>query len=185
MSSNNLRDKVSSRNDLTLSEVHSIDDKILVRGSVKCFVEENGVVTLHHEKHNLIVNGARKALAHLIGEALTAYRVDMFKLGTGGHLPGDILTPVSPTITDTDLEEPFFSKALDHGSDVYNPASPNETSITFTVAIEKYEGNGTGIVPYTEAGLVTQNGTLFARETFPAIVKNSSRKVTFQWSILF
>lgn len=182
---NNLKDRVNSKADFLLSEVHSLTDNFQLKGSVKCFVEEDGVVTLHHEKHNLIVNGARKALAHLIGEASSIYRVDTFKLGTGGHMPGDILTPISPTVTDTDLELPAFTKAIDHGADTYLPTPPAETSIMFTVAIEKYEGNGSGIVAYTEAGLATANGTLFARETFPAIVKNSSRRVTFQWSILF
>lgn len=185
MSSNNLQDKVKSKNDFILSQLHVVEDSIILKGSVKCFIEENGETTLHHEKHNLIVNGARKALAHLIGQATAIYRVDTFQLGTGGHLPDDILTPVSPTITDVALEASAFSKVIDHGNDVYNPAPPNETAIMFTVIVEKYEGNGTGIVAYTEAGLFTQNGTLFARETFPAIVKNSSRKVTFQWSILF
>lgn len=181
----NLKDKVNSKADFVLSETHSFEDKCGLRGSVKCWIEEDGVKTLHHEKHNLIVNGARKALAHLISQAPASYKIDLFKLGTGGHLPDDILTPVSPTITDTDLEIMAFSKAIDHSADAYLPTPPAETSIKFTIVVEKYEGNGSGIVAYTEAGLFCASGDLFARETFPAIVKNSSRRIIFEWSILF
>lgn len=183
-----LQDKINSRQDLGSSQIQSIEDTITLRGSVKCYVEENGVTTLLHEKSNLIVNGARKALAHLIADisgVQTLYRIDYFKLGTGGHAPGDILTPVSPTITDTALEELAFSKIIDHNDDTYLPTPPDETSVKFTVVVEKAEGNGSGTVAYTEAGLFCNNGTMFARETFPAIVKNSTRRITFEWSILF
>ena len=180
-----LQDKVNSRQDLGSSQTQSIEDTLTLKGSVKCWVEEDGVKTLLHEKSNLIVNGARKALAHLIAEVAAIYRIDYFKLGTGGHAPGDILTPVSPTITDTQLEELAFTKAIDHVNDTYLPTPPAETSVKFTVVVEKAEGNGSGTVAYTEAGLFCSDGTMFARETFPAIVKNSTRRVTFEWSILF
>lgn len=181
-----LQDKINSRQDFGSSQTQSIEDTITLKGNVKCFIEEDGVVTLHHEKSNLIVNGARKALAHLIAEVPTIYRIDYFKLGTGGHVVGDILTPISPTINDVALEEEVFSKAINHGDDTYLPTPPAETSVKFTVVLEKAEGNGTGTVAYTEAGLFCNDGvTMFARETFPAIVKNSTRRVTFEWSILF
>ena len=184
---NSIQDKVRSKQDFGFFQVEEIKDQVSgIRGSVKCFVEDgDGVVTLHHEKHNLIVNGARKALAHLIAQRPADYEIDTFELGTGGHVSGDILTPVSPTILDTDLEIPAFTKAIDHLVDVYLPTSPNETSVKFTIVVEKAEGNGSGTVAYCEAGLFCANTTLFARETFPAIVKNSTRKVTFEWSILF
>lgn len=184
---NAIQDKVKSLQDLGSFQIQSMSDNYNpLKGSVKCWIEEeDGTRILHHEKHNLIVNGARKALAHLIGEAAVAYRVDSFKLGTGGHAPGDILTPVSPTVTDTALETLAFTKAIDHGDDSYLPTPPAETSIKFTVVVEKAEGNGSGTVAYCEAGLFCQNETMFARETFPAIVKNSTRRVTFEWSILF
>lgn len=181
-----MQDKVVSKQDFGSSQIQSFQDTITLKGSVKCWVEEeDGIKTLHHEKHNLIVNGARKALAHLIAERPEIYRIDYFKLGTGGHVPGDILTPVSPTITDTGLEELAFTKAIDHLNDVYLPTPPAETSVKFVVVVEKAEGNGSGTVAYCEAGLFTNNNTLFARETFPAIVKNSTRRITFEWSILF
>jgi hypothetical protein len=181
-----IQDKINSKVDFGTSQIQSIEDTLTLKGSVKCWIEEDGVKTLHHEKSNLIVNGARKALAHLISDANSIYKIDYFKLGTGGHAPGDILTPVSPTITDTDLEEPAFSKAIDHGNDTYLPTPPAETSVKFTVVVEKAEGNGSGTVAYCEAALFcNDNATMFARETFPAIVKNSTRRITFEWSILF
>lgn len=180
-----LQDRVDSKQEFGSSQVQTFQDSLTLKGSVKCWIEENGIKTLHHEKSNLIVNGARKALAHLIAERPETYRVDYFKLGTGGHAPGDILTPVSPTVTDTGLEELAYTKSIDHAGDVYLPTPPAETSVKFVVVLEKAEGNGSGTVAYCEAGLFCNNGTLFARETFPAIVKNSTRRITFEWSILF
>jgi hypothetical protein len=178
----NIAEKVNSRQLFGFSEILEIKDNVGIRGSVKCWVEEAGVIKLHHEKHNLIVNGARKALAHLVAEADANYIINEFQLGTGGHAPGDILTPVSPTITDTALEIPAFTKAITVFE--YLPALA-ETSVKFTVIVDKPEGNGSGVVAYCEAGLFCDNGTMFARETFPAVVKNANRRVTWEWSILF
>jgi hypothetical protein len=160
-------------------------DFFTYRGNVLAIIEENGEKWVAHEKHNLIVNLARPAMAGLLAELDTDYVIDTFKIGTQGHdlITPDILTPVSPSVTDTDLIDVApFEKAIDHYN--YLPVlSP--TSVQFVAILEKAEGNGGGTVTYTEAGLWMNGGNMFCRETFPAIVKNSDRKVTFYWSILF
>jgi hypothetical protein len=179
----NLSERVNSRQEINMSEIFDFTDTVGIRGSVKCFIEEDGVKTLHHEKSNLIVNGARKALAHLVAEATATYKISQFQLGIAGHSGTDILTPVSPTINDVALNSSAFSKAITVFE--YLPSGA-ETSVKFTVVIDKAEANGSGVVAYTEAGLFcADNVTMFARETFPAIVKNANRRVSFEWSILF
>ena len=170
-----------------------LDDTIQVRGAVRAMFwdyespDSDRIVGqgICHEKTNLIVNLARKALAHLVAEGEGVYVVNTFKLGTQGHSGTDILTPVDPTVTDTGLIDGApFSKAITTLE--YLPVG-NETSVKFTIPVEKAEANGGGggSVAYTEAGLFSTNGNLFARETFPAIVKNANRKVTFEWTLLF
>lgn len=135
------------------------------------------------DKKNMIVNGSRSALAHLIAEAQVSEAITTIEIGTEGHEPGDPYTPVSPTISDTALEDVSpFSKALEFFT--YLPIGV-ETSVMFTFNIEKAEGNGSGIVLYTEAGLFTSGDTMFARNTFPAIVKTADRKIVFEWTIVF
>ena len=164
-----------------------------VKGRVRIWVEEfcpetglsTGPAQMVFEDPNLIVDTARKALAHLVASSDSAYQLATFQLGTEGNVPGDILTPVAPTVGDTALADGSpFSKAL--STFVYLPSGV-ETSVKYTVPIEKTEANDPSgaAKAYTEAGLVTTNGTLFARETFPAVVKTSARKITFEWSLLF
>jgi len=166
---------------------HKTRDKFFsYQGSVRAVIEEDGREWVAHEKCNLIVNLARPAMAGLLAEADTNYVLDTFKIGTQGHVLApveDTLTPVSPSVTDTSLIDVSpFSKSI--GSFSYLPIlSP--TSVQFVTIIEKAEANGGGTVTYTEAGLFMNNGSMFARETFPAIVKNVNRKVTFYWSILY
>ena len=162
-----------------------LEDQIIqLKGRVRAWVIEDGQApVLAHEKNNLIVQGARKALANLIAEAPAPYIVSSMHWGTAGHQGQDILTPVPPTINDVQLNVDAFQKSIQ--SFTYLPTPPNETSVQFNCTMEKIEGNGSGVVAYTEAGLFCTNGIMFARETFPAIVKNSARKVIFEWVILF
>ena len=180
----NLSEQVRSRQEISTSETFEFSDTMNLRGSGKCIIDDDFEGTfIHHEKSNLIVNGARKALAHLVAEATANYRIQQFQLGIAGHSGTDILTPVSPTINDVALNSSAFSKTITVFE--YLPTGA-ETSVKFTVVVDKAEANGSGVVAYTEAGLFCADGvTMFARETFPAIVKNANRRVSFEWSILF
>lgn len=167
--------------------LHKIyDEACRPKGSVRVVIEEDGVERIAHEKHNLIVNSARPAQAHLLAEADSNYQVTVFKIGTKGHdlgPPEDTNSPIAPTMTDTSLIDTSpFSKAI--GSFSYLPVV-DPTSVQFVTSIEKTEANGSGSVIYTEAGLFLSNGDMFARETFKGITKTASRKVTFYWSILY
>lgn len=152
------------------------------KGAVKAFVEEDGVLNKVWDDPNVIVNGARRALSYLVATAEDNFKITTMRFGTGGHVQGDILIPISPSASDPALENEAYSKVITTW--FFEPEAV-ETSVRFQVTLEKSEANGAGVVPYTEAGLYCANGTLFARETFPAIVKNSNRRVIFDWTLMF
>lgn len=159
---------------------------IALRGRVKVVVEENGVETVHHIKDNIIVNIARECLCHLITAPQTNRHITKAYFGTQGHTGQDILNPKAPLITDSKLTDtaPFIKNI---NGFTLMPGSGTKTSVDFNITLEKTEGNTTGAngKAYTEAALYTAGGHIFARETFPAIVKTDSRRITFVWSILF
>ena len=159
---------------------------IALRGRVKVVVEENGVETVHHVKDNIIVNIARECLCHLITAPQTNRHITKAYFGTQGHTGQDILNPKAPLITDSKLTDtaPFIKNISGFN---LMPETGTKTSVDFNITLEKTEGNTTGAngKAYTEAALYTAGGYIFACETFPAIVKTDSRRITFVWSILF
>lgn len=183
-------DKVNTSASSGVGEVVSVADTKPMKGAVKVYVEENGNNVLVWDDPNLIVDGARKALTHLIAAGDTNYKVSTIKLGTKGHnlSTGNLLEPVAPKVSDTgliDATSSVYSETISNSGNGYVFQGTGDTSVKFSIVMEKTEGNGSGTVAYTEAGLFCANGTLFARETFPAIVKNANRRITFEWTILF
>ena len=156
------------------------DEVSYPKGRVQIFIEEFGKSFLHWKDSNLVVNESRRILAHLVRNADTNFRVFQLRLGVGGHVSGDILNPLPPTIGDVNLNSTFFNK---------NPQTvdfiENQTGLRFTFKLGNNEGNGAGVVAYTEAGLFTANGLMFARETFEGLVKKDTRAIVFVWEILF
>lgn len=168
---------------------HLIEDAVpRLRGWVKATVEEEGKSEVVFEDHNLIVDGAKMVLANLLATAPATYKIDTMQLGTMGHDEGaGILVPVPPEHDDDSLNDPsvLLEAILDQSIPPVVGPPGVENTVMFTFVLEKDKGNGTGVVAYTEAGLFTGEGDMFARETFPAIVKTSVRKITFEWSIIF
>lgn len=162
------------------------ENGIQLRGRVKVLVEENGVETVHHIKDNIIVNIARETLCHLITAPQTDRHITKAYFGTKGHTGQDILNPKAPLITDDKLLDtsPFIKNI---NGFTLMPETGVKTSVDFAISLEKTEGNTSGAngKAYTEAALYTAGNHIFARETFPAIVKTESRRITFVWSILF
>lgn len=135
-----------------------------------------------------------------------------FGAGTGGCPIGDPINPTSPTTFDTDLDTPVMLNATDvtfadyrltpdegyyktpfdsltfqQDSDNYNSWLIMKVSVTLTVG----DGNGFNL---NEAGLYTAASSaalytgpfnLYARITFPSIVKTSSRQLLFVWYVYF
>lgn len=152
------------------------------------------------EKKNLIVNLARKTLAHAIGDLDGKATINQLRLGGDNSLDAtELLHPHSPVVTDSDVvytSNVFVRNRGDfvdgdpafNGFTVEYPNSPNETGVTFNVTIGRTEGNIRDPEPtvYTCAGLFATNSAgMFASQSFPVISKNSARSLQISWSILF
>lgn len=161
--------------------------------------DDNGEWVQHFERKNMIVNLARKTMAHAISDEVDqpSYIINQFRLGGNNNLSSALLLePARPQPDDAQLVygENLFVR---NKGDVVNtnpafvvsyPESPNETSVMFEVLIGKSEANVLDPVPtvYVAAGLFTGGGAaLFASQTFPVITKTPNREFLFQWSIRF
>lgn len=164
----------------TSGELFSVESTVCrAKGRVRIIIEEDGVETLHWDDPNLVVDIGRTILADLFFGMGDQYAANYIALGTGGHAIDNILVPVDPQFTDIALEIPAFQKVFTTKEKL------DDKSLRFTIFLDKGEANGTGTIAYTESGLYTANARMFARETFPALVKTPTRSITFIWDILF
>lgn len=133
-------------------------------------------------------------------------------LGDGGCPIGDPLNPTAPTVLDTDLDNPVMVNVDDSAYADYRTSpvvgyykAPFD-SLTFEQDGDNYnswliirvestvspaDANGYNL---NEAGLYTAESSsggyagnfhLYARVTFPTIVKTSARQLLFQWYVYF
>jgi len=138
--------------------------------------------------------------------------ISWFGLGTGGA-GANLLIPLVPDVTDTDLTQPAIINATDptlansgklhpfDSIDVLEDTSNDNrrliASISTTISQADANGpDGTTYYDLNEAGLYVSNSivpgsvltdsiTMFARVTFSTIRKNSSRSLVFLWYIYF
>lgn len=121
-----------------------IKDKRCFRGAFRIRVWKDGKLVEDSGDHNMIVDGARLEMAHLVAGDTENRHITSIALGTDG-------TPSAPG--DTDITEPF-TKAVDS---VDYPV-PGQTRFNWTIAAN--EANGMAVM---EFGLLCADGTLFAR----------------------
>jgi len=156
------------------------------RGQVTIFVEENGKRRMAFRDHNLVVNGGRQILSQLLGGVNTA-AITTIQVGQQGFTGGNILTPATPVVTQTALNDNSpVVKTQQGGSPVMTYSLPQVTA-QFIFTMETTEGNSSSGPPYvyTEAGLFTSSGVMYAVENFPGLVKTSARRFIFEWLIMF
>lgn len=161
------------------------------------FRDDGGEWVPHYEKKNLIVNGARKIMAHAIGDCGASNCINQFRLGGDNNLTAAVmLDPVRPEPEDTNLV--YYSNLFVRNRGdlllglpaftVSYPDEPNETSVLFEVLIGKEEANVQDPTPtvYLAAGLYVGAGSmLFSSQTFPVITKTPNREFLFSWQIRF
>jgi len=132
-----------------------------------------------------------------------------FGLGDGGCNPGDPLDPIPPTNKDTDLvssvaisttdatcadfyDGAYHKHPFDSVEFLQDPDNDNSWIISrITITISSEDANGENL---NEAGLFVAASDeggyagpfhLYARITFPTIVKSSSRQLLFVWYLYF
>lgn len=63
---------------------------------------------------------------------------------------------------------------------------PAARQVQFTAAVETNEGNGAGVLEYSEAGLYYNAGTqMFAHKAFGYVVKNDTIRLVATWTFTF
>jgi hypothetical protein len=142
-------------------------EQAALRGRLCYTVFKNGVPIEKNEDNNLIVNGARLQMAHLIAGDVTQRSINRISLGTSG---------AAPTVGDTQITD-AFTKAV---SGFEYPAN-GQVKINWTLLTS--EANGKAI---REFGLLTTNGALFARRIREnPIYKESDISIEGEWIIIF
>ncbi len=127
---------------------------------------KTGQVLEHYEDNNLIVNGGRTAVMLLLGAGDTTKQLTQISVGTNG---------TAPVGTDNAITGAFTK---DLGTVTY----PTISSVKFDFQIGAGDANGIGI---KEFGLVTADGTLFARKVRALINKNSDIILNGAWTVTF
>ena len=155
-----------------------------VKGVLRIEVEEGSRRWIHWEGPNCVTHRGREAIAKILTEGDVNWRLKEFRFGTGLH-EGTLNDPGDPSACDQGLEDQKFTK--DIAEYVYQElvACGEEnipTAVEYKVVMEYEEANG---YAYTEAGLFCSNGVMFAVETFPQVVKNSDRRITWYWKIQY
>lgn len=138
-----------------------------------------GHIVYQYEANNLVVTDARELVTDLVG-GTTVEVPDEIAVGSGGHEPADPNIPIPPTVSDAALDTEDFRKVIG------TKTQPTPTEAQFQVVYATTEANTPGSI--TEAGLFTpasSNDILFARVTFPEIVKTAILTLTVTWKIIF
>jgi hypothetical protein len=137
------------------------------RGSFGITVYDQGNLVRTWHKHNLIVDGAKGVMAHLVGGDFDGYFIDKIACGASD----DAADVADTAITDA------FSKAVNDIS------FPETDQVQFDWYLDNTEHNGNEI---NEFGLLTEGGTLFARIVLDEpINKTAQISVDVQWIIIF
>jgi len=155
--------------------VEDIGKEKPIRGILNYQVFKNGALIEDVKGQNLILNGARNQMAHLIAGDVTNRNITKIAVGVNG-------TP--PIVTNTTITGAFI-KNLDGFS------FPAMGQVQFDWSLGTNEANGMSII---EFGLMSEDGTLFSRRIREdedgnpinkPINKESDISIIGQWIIIF
>ncbi|MDR2419466.1 MAG: hypothetical protein LBD79_10520 [Treponema sp.] len=142
-------------------------EKAAFRGRLCYTVFKSSVPIEEIEDDNLIVNGARLQMAHLVAGDVTQRSINRISLGTSG---------VAPTVGDTQITDAFIKA-------VSGFEYPDNGQVKINWTLLTSEANRKAI---REFGLLTTNGTLFARRIRKnPIYKESDISIEGEWIIIF
>lgn len=119
------------------------------------------------DERNLIVDGSKTLLAHLLGGDVATRSVTTIGFGTSGSAPAGSDTALTGS----------FTKAIDAHS------YPATNQVEFDFSLASGENNGMAIL---EFGLITAGGALFARRN-RSVALNKDNTISFSgaWVISF
>ena len=144
------------------------DNLLKPSGHIKVDIFRHGELIEQMDGQNLVVVGYRQILAKLMGGATTAdWAITQIGVGTSA---------VAPVLGNTTLTGAFLK-------DVDTITYPSAQKVSFNFSLGTGDANGINI---SEFGLLSGNGTLFARKVRGApLVKDSSISLTGYWVITF
>jgi hypothetical protein len=146
--------------------MHIVDYAKPLRGIFRIRAKDaDGNIIWQEEDHNLIVDGARTQMAHLIAGDTEGRNITQIKFGTNGD---------AAALGDTEITDPFTT-------DISSIEYPAFNQVQFNWEVARGENNGMGIM---EFGLFCADGTLFARfvRDLP-LNKDSSFSLEGDWTI--
>ena len=131
----------------------------------------NDRLLYEYKTPNTIVNNARGILANLLrGEDVTNKKITTMKVGTG---------TTAPTRDDVALKDGAALSISTTSALV--TGKPGEVKFSAELPIGA-SGDGK---TFTEVGLFSEDGTMFARQVHTAQTKSSSVKLEYTWIIVF
>ena len=163
-----------------------------LKGHFRAEVKRKGRLIYVVENENKILNTARESMAYLtVGEEVEDRKVQYFWLGTGGHAPGDVLTPIEPSASDTWLDEPIAVGANANPVEVDTWTRPASNTLRMHMTIGEDDFNGNVLTEallsgdYTPGGSYPESDYPWSRDTFKGIPKESDLTVDFYWEYQF
>jgi hypothetical protein len=137
------------------------------RGKVRVKVYEQDSLIRDYQNHNLIVDGAKGVMAHLVGGITTGYVVSKIACGTSA--------------AEADPSDDAITGA--YTKEVEDVSYPQADQVQFDLHIGSDESNGKTI---NEFGLLTANNTLFARIVMDEpINKTAQISLDIEWVVAF
>lgn len=144
-----------------------LTDSAQICGRLRIWVRKNGELVERFDEHNLIVDGAKVAMAHLAGGDIGSRSISKVAFGTNG---------TAPAASDEAITEPYEK-------DVDSVEYPQDGQVTFHFSLGSSEANGKQI---REFGLLCADGTLFARRIrSEALAKEQDITIDGEWTIAF
>jgi hypothetical protein len=138
-----------------------------LKGTLRYTVFKNGTPVERVEESNLIVNGARLQMAHLIAGDAAQRSISRISVGTNG---------TAPAVADTAITGAFTKEV-----DGFAYPANGQVQINWKLLVS--EANGMAI---REFGLLTANGALFARRVRAnPIYKEPDISIEGEWIIIF
>lgn len=142
-------------------------EEVPVKGIFDAWIYRHGKLIDEIHDSNLIVNGARFQMAHLLAGDVAQRNVSKIAFGTSG---------TDPAPADTIITNQYSRAIVDFDF-------PENGRVRFNWDLPITENNGMAIL---EFGLLTVDGTLFSRKTRSnPIYKESDISIEGQWTIIF
>jgi len=142
-------------------------ENVPIKGMFRLRVLRSGLLVEEYEESNLVVNGARLQMSHLVSGEFTMRHIAKIAFGTNGKIP-----ELTDSVITNQFAKPISSYSF-----------PEDGRVQFNWELLVTENNGMAIL---EFGLLTADGMLFARKSREnPIHKQTDISLEGQWTIIF